>query len=414
MATVYWEPKAAAVAQAATIEISAFDAATTYSLAVNNVTIAALAGNSTANQTATDLATAWNASTHIYASGVTAATNAANITFAGDVAEVPFTVAGNVSGGNGTIGNFTISTAPTGSHTLTEADNWSSGAIPSDGDTIVFADSAVSALWDLDGLTTGNHTLVVEGTYSGSIGLDRSAVETAAAGAGGNTTAPEYRTRYLTLDCTRIEIGGYTGSGRPSNSPRVLINNDRAGASQTVVYNTRPAGDDSNQTPVRLLFAHASADIDLRAGFVSVGLDAPAETATVGDVVVTNGSFFCGAGVTMGTYKQRNGDSALDIGAATVTSVSLHGGVLQIEGDQVITTLNVWDGRCHCATTGNVTTANARGGRLAFTSAEAHTVPTLNVYRGATVEYDPDVTTVTTLTVADDGVSAITVGDPRG
>lgn len=414
MATVRWDPKAESVAQVATIEVTAYDAATTYTVTVNSVELANVTGNTSTTQTAADLATDWNLSTHAYATQITASNSGANLTLTADVSEVPFTASGAVAGGNGTIGNLSVDTTPTGPHTLTEAGNWSTGAVPSDGDTIVFEDSAVSALWDIDGLTTGNHTLEVRATYTGSIGLDRGGYERDAAGGNTTTTAPEYRTRYLTAGFSRIEVGGHTGAGVPANSPRVLVDNDRGGASQTVIYSTRSTGDSANEAPVRLLYAHADADIDVRGGAISIGLDAAGETATVGDVTVQGGSAYLGPGVTLTNFIQRDGSSALDIGAATVTKVSVHGGRLEVEGDKVITTLDVWAGDVECATAGNVTTANARGGRLVFSSAEAHTVPTLNIYRGARVEYDPDVTTVTTLNLADDGRTSLIASDSRG
>lgn len=415
MATVYWDPKAETATQASTIEVSAFDAATTYSLIVNDVTLVSVPGNTSANQTVVDMETAWNASTHPYAVGVTAGNSAANLTLTSDAAEVPFTVTPSVSGGNGTLGNFTTGTAPTGPHTVTNPDNWSGGALPAANDTIVFADSDVSALWALDELTTGNHTLVVEASYEGSIGLDRGAFERDAAGGNTTTTAPEYRPRYLQLDCARVEIGRHVGQGRPAGSARLLIDNDRAGASQTVVYQTRESGDDSTEPPVRLLAANASANVDVRSGRVGIATDAPGETSTIGNVTVSDGAVYVGTGVTLSNFQQRGGTgSVLQLGAATVTSIELYSGRLQIEGDQIVTTLDVHGGDCHHAAGANVTTANARGGNLFFEGDEARTVSTLNLYRGATVQYDDGTVTVSALTLVDDGMNAITVSAARG
>ena len=91
MATYYWIGGADAVAQAATVEITAFDAATTYTLTAGDAS-ASVAGNASANQTATDLAAAWEALTHAHATAVSANATAANITLAAVTAGTSFSV----------------------------------------------------------------------------------------------------------------------------------------------------------------------------------------------------------------------------------------------------------------------------------------------------------------------------------
>lgn len=415
MPTVYWTPRARAVTQVDTVQITAYDANTTYSLAADGLTLVSVSGNTSANQTATDLSEAWNLSTHPYAATITASAATDTVTLTADAAEVPHIITSAASGGTGTIGNVTSSTAPTGPHTVTNGQNWSTGNVPADGDVIVIANSDVSLLWGLDGLSTGNHTLRVEATFTGRIGLDPRGLERDAAGGNITTSAPEYRQRYLELDFTRGEIGEHTGLGRPAGSQHLLINNTRSAASRLVVHTSQPAGDTATNPPIRYLAAHAGADVEVRDGVIGVAVALPGETSTIGNVTLDEGAAYIGPGVTIsGTWEQRSGNSQLTLRAATLSAATVLDGSMRVEGNQVITALEVWGGTVICNTTGNVTTANARGGRLHFRSAEAHTVPTLNIYRGGSVQYDPDVTTVNTLAFPDDGPQMITVSEARG
>ena len=76
MATKYWKGTATAVAQVSSATVTAYDAATTYKITVgagNNTVVISAPGTTDANGTAAALRTAWNASTHPYCAGITAA-----------------------------------------------------------------------------------------------------------------------------------------------------------------------------------------------------------------------------------------------------------------------------------------------------------------------------------------------------
>jgi hypothetical protein len=409
MATKYWEPKAIAVAQVDTVQVSGFDATTTYILTVNGVDLVSELGDTDANTTATNIAAAWEASAHPYATGITATAATDTVTLTADVAEVPFTVSSSVSGGAGTIGAVTSSTAPTGPHTLDEADNWDAETLPANDDTIVFRDSDVNVAWGLDGLSTTGHTTKVEQSYTGRIGLDWRGVATSADGATTDTNAPEYRPIYMTLDCSRIEIGDHQGIGNPGGSQRCLIDNDRASASQTVIYRTNNNGSENGKPPIRLKFANASADIDVRSGVCGVAIDIPGETSTIGDVIVRAGQVILGEGVTVTNWTQHGGNNHINLGAATLTQALVHGGTLVIDGDQAVTTLKVTGGTAVSNTTGTITTATHEGGTIDYSvSGEARTVSTHQLFRDATLKTDDDVVTITNL-LEPDGPSTISV-----
>lgn len=200
MADKYWKPKAIAVAQVATVQVTGFDASTTYKLTVAGVDLVSEPGTTNADTTATNISNAWNNSTHPYATGITASVSTDTVTLTADVAEVPFTVTSSVSGGSGTIGSVTTTTSPTGPHTLDDATNWDGQTLPSSSDTIIFRDSSINVSWGLDGLSTTGHTLKIEQSYTGRIGLDWRAVATSADGATTDTGAQEYRAVYMQLD----------------------------------------------------------------------------------------------------------------------------------------------------------------------------------------------------------------------
>ncbi|MGH8569262.1 MAG: hypothetical protein ACREXU_14955, partial [Gammaproteobacteria bacterium] len=87
--------------------------------------------------------------------------------------------------------------------------------------------------------------------------------------------------------------------------------------------------------------------------------------------------------------------------AATVTTVNVDGGSLQLEGDYTVTTLNVTAGTVidnHIKTSGNsITTLNHDGGTVNLKgSNEARTIGTLNLKPGATLAADGGVVTFTT------------------
>lgn len=408
MADKYWDPKAIAVAQVSTVQVTAFDAATTYVLTVNGVDLVSEAGDTDANTTAGNIQAAWEASTHPYTTGITATVATDTVTLTG-TAEVPFTVTSSATGGTGTIGAVSTTTSATGPHTISDATNWDAETLPSNNDALIFRNSDVNACWGLDQLATTGHTLRVEQTYTGSIGLNSIAVATSADGATTDTAAPEYRALYFQLDCARIEIGENPGIGNPGGSQRVMIDNDRAGASQTVIYDTNVNGSEAGKPPIRLKYADASADIDVRNGVAGIAVDVPGETSTVGDVVVHAGQLVVGDGVTLTNWAQYGGTNRLDIGVATLTLAFVAGGQLTIDGDQAIATLKTIGGETICNTTGTVTTATHDGGTINYArSSEARTVTTHQLFRGATLITDDDYVTITNL-LEPDGPSTISV-----
>ncbi|MDZ7809208.1 MAG: hypothetical protein U5L11_02515 [Arhodomonas sp.] len=93
MATKYWQPKAQPVAQVTTVTVGGTLSGETFSISVGGLVIATHTdATTTIADTVAALVAAWNASTHPYATGITAADASPDITLTADTAEVPFAV----------------------------------------------------------------------------------------------------------------------------------------------------------------------------------------------------------------------------------------------------------------------------------------------------------------------------------
>jgi hypothetical protein len=412
MATNYWKGGAAAVAQVATVEITGYDAGTTYKLTVGGIVVSVVGSGGTPTTVATALAAAWNASTHPYIAAVTAAPNAAVITLTADTAGVPFTATASVTGAAGTIGAVTAVTAASGPNDYSTAANWSLGAVPVATNDVVFENYDDDICWGLDQSAVQLHTLRIDKTFTGRIGLDRTQFATSSNGRTFSTTSvPEYRGDYLQVDvedahaCT---IGENLSASSAAGSQRIKLN---FGASAVIVTIISAASSsvDASLPAIRFKFNSATAALYVRsaAGGVGIAVDVPGETSTIGSVTISDTTstsrVFFGAGVSPTTYLQEGGNNVLQ-SAATVTAVTANSGTLRIEGDFTITTLTVagdavvYDN--HIKTAGNANTAVAlNGGTLDATqSSVARTWAALAIAPGAELDSDPSVLTITALT----------------
>jgi len=402
MATKYWLGVADPVAQVATVQITAFDAATTYRISIGGV-IVSVPGNTNANTTASDLQVALEASTHPYFTGITFTVNTDTVTMTATTAGAPFTATSSVTGGTGTIGSVTAVTASAGPNDWSTADNWSDGSVPGSSDTVYFRESSINVCWGLDQSAVAINNLFIEKTYTGKIGLNRAAFATSSDGDTVDTSKPEYRDTYLQIDVDTVEIGKHVGGGTAVGSGRIKIDNTNSGACNTFVFATASVAAETTLAAVRLLFASSTANLNVRGGSVGVAIDEPTETSTVQNVKVNGRSaaVFLGAGVTVTNYSITDGN-ALVQAAATITAVDVEGGITTIEGDFTITALTIDDGVCYCnniKTAGNaISTLNANGGIMsAIKSSAARTWATVNLGIGATLQANPANLTITTL-----------------
>lgn len=253
MAVIRWLGTVAAVAQVSTGSIDSVDATpanNTYTVTIGGVAISQ-AGTVDVATTATALRAALNASTHPYFSGITWSGSSGTITGTSDNAGVPFLAALTETGaGTGAVTDFSTTTANAGPNVLAAA-NLSGGALPSNGDTLIFENSAIDVLWALDAMTsTTTLTIVVYPTFTGKIGLNKRVFQSTATAS--VTTAVEYREDELTIDgATLFHMPAHNGQTSPSGSGRIVVNT-KASAAVFRIENTATSATDSGLEPVRV------------------------------------------------------------------------------------------------------------------------------------------------------------------
>ena len=409
MATLYFIGKSATAAQVGTVQITAVDgtpANTTYILTVGDQTVSAV-GDTDVNTTATALAAAWNASTHAYFTGATAVAATDTVTLTADTAGVPFTATSSVSGGTGTIGAYSATTASAGPNDWSSGDNWSSGAKPANDDDVVLRDSSVNLCWGLDQSAVELDSLTIEKTYTGKLGLDYMVFATSVDGNTTVTTDVEYRPTELEIDTPVLNIRRHNGPGSANGSGRILINLGTV-ACEATVEDTESAATDAGRPAVQISATSASTNLYVESapGGVGVGTERSTTTTTIGKVSVTAVSaaseVITGTGTTITTYEQSGGSNTLQA-AATVTTCTNNGGDLLIDGAFLVTTLEVNAG---IVTANNVpaagsaiTTLNHNGGKVdGSRSSQARTWATVQLgTNNATLVADDDVVTITNL-----------------
>lgn len=405
MATRYWVGGAVAVAEVATIQITAYDAATTYSLVINGETICSTVAAGADTTTATNLVAAFTASTHPYKASLITVANSGSVTmtFTSAVAGVPFTVSGAVSGGTGTIGAFTITTANKGPCDVSTAANWSGATLPVGGDDVVISGNAYYMAYQLDtfaGVTFAS--LTIQKSYTGLIGLDYARFANTAAATGYLTTRGEYRQKYFQCGATLVSIGTNFDSGSPSGSGRIML--DIIGASTITVFDSGSQSE-TGRSAVRLKNNSASTVVDVRkcpGGWCIAG-DVPGETSTVLSATVsdapTSTKGVLGSGLTITTFSQNGGTNTLQCAATTVIANS---GVLTTEGSGAITTLTAnSDATVYPNSTGTITTLNLNSAATVDMthSNRARTITTLVPAIGGIFLADGNFVTVTNKTL---------------
>lgn len=405
MATKYWLGTADGVAQIDTVQITAFDAATTYELTINDFVVSVI-GNTSANQTATDLKDEWNNSTNPYFKEVTATVSTDTITLTADTSGAPFTATSSVSGGTGTIGAVTNTTASAGPNDWSTANNWSDSTVPVSTDTVIIRDNAINIAYGLAQSAVTLTELIIDKTYTGKIGLDYRVFATNAAASTTDLTEEEYRTIYLEISATDLKIGQSFGSGSPTGSSRLMIDLG-SNVSTVEIFDTANTSSETGRQAVRLKNVNASTNIFVRSAPGGVGLAAeiPNEVSTVSKISISDVTSATrvqlSSGVTITTFEQNGGDNVLQA-AATITTVKVNGGTLQTEGDYTITTLTINDGTVNANHTKDagiaITTLNLNGGTIDSTESNiARTWTTVNLEVGGTFIVDVDIMTITTL-----------------
>lgn len=344
MASKKYIGRAQAVAQIDTVQITAYDAATTYILTVGGQTVSTV-GTTDADGTATALAAAWNNSTHPYFSGVTASAATDTVTLTADTPGVPFVATSSKTGGTGTIGSVTSSTANAGPNVFSTAANWSDGAAPANGDTLVLADTSVDILWGLNQSSLSSITVLIEKSFTGRLGLPVDKFTTGPSGAE-NASYDEYRDIYLQIGATEVRIGENFGTGNPVGSGRIKLDLGSTDA-QIEVFSTGSSFD--SDPAIKVKDNNSGSDVKVyENGSLEMENEDPADAGEVGTITLFGSQSYiaCGAGLTVATVEVKKGRALLhnvpstlkneDEGHVTMTATSASAITIENRGTLVM------------------------------------------------------------------------------
>jgi len=285
-------------------------------------------------------------------SGVTASSSTATLTLTANEPGVPFTctltpLESDLSAadaqtieGAGTATTGTALTANSGPEVWSTAANWDTGIAPTTGDTFHIDNYDGDILY---GLSAAGATVAaghIWQSFTGRIGLPKENDL--------GTPYPEYRTEYLTLDCSLWHIGAGPGSG----SERIKIN---SGSVQTAVHvhNTGSA-EDAGLEAFLWKGTHASNVMNVR-GDASVGVAVfGAETAVIATLTVgQNAHVRCGDGTTLTTINLYD-NAELIVSSAIGGTVTMDGGRLEVNKAATAAQLTLRGGVTEYNSTGTV------------------------------------------------------------
>lgn len=405
MAKRYFIGQSTSIAQVVTVQILTFDAATTYKITIGGVVVS-VPGNADVNTTASDLQAVLAASdAPSYFKAITWEVSTDTITGTATKAGIPFTATSSVTGGTGTIGAVTETTASAGPAHFDTAANYDGGVLPGVGDDVILENGSQDILFGLDTITAALNSFRKMKSFTGKLGLDRKVFQTDLTAT--DKTVDEYRETYLKIDCLIVETGENPGVGIPGDSTRVKINNIRAGATLTTVHSTASKSSEANLPAIRFLASNAGADFVVLSapGGVGIGADFIGETSTIGDVTVraanTGDKVFIGEGVTLANFDQSGGASILSAAVDISGVVKASGGTLTIDGDFNIAVLTndgatIFDNHVKDAGSANTVVNNNSGTLNGLGSNEARIWDTVNQGDNATLTIDPTIVTITT------------------
>ena len=381
MATLVWRGDAPAVSQVTTWAFGGtWEATDLVKVTINGKTVSVTADSTLANTVIDNVAaalTALSAALHPEFAEIAWSRSGGNLVGTAVTAGQTFTAAVTTTESDGgsadgqTIGSATLATASAAPNDWSTAGNWSTGAVPVDGDDVHFEHSSIDVLYGLNQSGVQLASLRIGQSYTGKIGLPRTS----------DAGYIEYRAAYLAIGAAVIHIGDGVGAG----SSRIKLD---TGADQTALH-IHDAGSPAESDLESVLWkgTHADNVINLSKGSLGVAV-LPSETATI-------------ATLNLGYRDNVIGDATARLGSGvTLTTINKSGGALEINSN--LTTLTQTDGETTIAA-GAVTTLNVRGGAVRYNSTGA--CGTANVAAAATLDFSRDLRakTVTTTNKYGDG-----------
>jgi hypothetical protein len=447
MATRTWIGSTQATFEVKTLTIGGtWVANDTITMTVGDTELVLTVGSTvTTTQIATELATAWNATTALgtgYAASVrgpnvpemakiTATPSSSTVVFTYDEKGIPFSMSAAKVSTSGTV-SLGATTNATGPNFWSDADNWLEGSVPTSSDD-VYVDGPVSILYGIDQNAVTLTSLTFGDRWTGQVGMpDRNSE-----GYG------EYRETHLKISATTLTIKGL--------STRMRIN---VGSNQTAatVWNSGTTAT-TGLGAINIIGTHASNTLTQLGGDVSVAAK-DGETSTIATITKAAGSLVTGGGVTLTNVTNTTGN--ITVSSSTTSFVSFDGtvtikggthtllvsddGTVNVQAGTVTTLRNIVatvttnpgvtlttvdsgggnvtlnsgcttltsDGGTMTVNAGNMTTANINGGT--FNYGGTGTIGTLN-WGNCTIDFNHGTTAACTVTTLSAPVGNCTFKD---
>lgn len=394
-----------AIAQVETVQVTAFDAATTYEITIGGDVVSVL-GDTDVDTTALNLQAALTASTNPYFSSITWTVLTDTITGTAKSAGDPFTATSSATGGTGTIGAVTSVTASSGPNDWDVGRNWDGGVVPVTGDDVIIENSSIPITHGLNQSAVTLASLKVTKDYTGRIGLKENEFATNSSGSQTTSVKNEYRDQYLQISVTILSIGeNFTNRTQTGSS---MLKVDLGTVVSTVtVHDTSTSSFETGKPSVQLLGVNVSNKLIVVKSPGNIGIAVSGFEVSTFDSVeigtnVGNTGVTLGDGVTLTTWSQKSGSHFLNA-AATITTADVLGGTLTTDGDFIITTLNINGGAVlnlnHVNASAVITTLNYLGAATVDTtkSSKDRTVTNINLKAGAVLKADNSRFTITNL-----------------
>ncbi len=403
MTVVTWTGNALDRKQINTITVAnTWAAGDTATMTINGkdliVTVGAT-GTSTAN-VAIAIKEAWDAFTRLDGTGTTDATSNAGGQEFGEFAEVAASVSGSVvtlianKGGRpftltvteATVGTGTATgantVAATGKNYWSDTDNWDTGSVPVNDDTVVFRDTNISCRYGLPNNSL-EVTLQVWMSFTGEIGLPSINAD--------NPVQPyyEYRQRYVRLD----DAGGGTniahrfGLGKDGTGPTLINLKHSTLKCSPIVYDTGPPFVSRVGTKaLNICCTSVLSTITIFGGSVDISSQDGGTSAFVtviqngGDSRAVNAIYTSGATVTLSAGTMLIG------GTGAISALDVRGGTMRAE-NQTGTVAGVsarLGGAIDWASAGTMTSCVMyNGGGIDFRNCPGCTITTLALYKNS-------------------------------
>jgi hypothetical protein len=344
MTQVQWRGDAPAVAQLTIATPANVEIGDVFSLTINGKSVSYTAAAATVADVTAGLTAAVNDSEIPEFGELVASDTATEISLTAATPGVPFTVAASTIDGGGTDDQtLTLSEvfSSSGPNDWATPGNWSTGAVPDNGDDVFIEYSDASILYGLDQASVVLSSLNVAASFDGEIGLSR--INT-------NNTDDyvEYRPQYLAIGAATVAIG----SGRGDGSGRIQLDLGNTASAVTVRKTAPPI--EFDLPSVLLTGSHAENTVTVVDGSVGIAI-VGGETAIVDTLRHAGGNVQVGPDVALDTVERAGeGELVVQCHVGTLTQTS---GSTTVLGAGAIDALTLGGGRVDYRSTGDITSA---------------------------------------------------------